>query len=135
MVQFCNIRMQMNISKNNRQELTDITTHTESNWDLSIGTIFGCGSGFGYGPQLRGVVFPLGDPGPKGERGWKGYKGAQGNYTLCFYYLNWFSQWELFHQKSFNVKITNKFMQSTDTVLFQDLQHRTKDNQGECVFM
>ena len=54
-VQFCNIRMRRNISKKNGRELIDVTTHTETNGDLSIRTIFGCGSG----RRLRGVVCPL----------------------------------------------------------------------------
>ena len=49
----------MNIGRNNGPELIDITTHTETNGGLSIRTIFGCGSGFGYGRRLRGVVCPL----------------------------------------------------------------------------
>ena len=58
-VQFCNIWMQMNIRRKNGRGLVDVTTPTETNGDLSIRTIFGCGSGFGYGQQLRGRVCPL----------------------------------------------------------------------------
>ena len=49
----------MNISKNNERGLIYVTTHTETNGNLSFRTIFGCGSGFGYGRRLRGVVCPF----------------------------------------------------------------------------
>ena len=51
--------MRRNISKKNGRELIDVTTHKETNGELSIRTIFGRGSGFGYGRRLRGVVCPL----------------------------------------------------------------------------
>ena len=47
------------VGDNNGRGLIDVTTPTETNGDLSIRTIFGCGSGFGYGRRLRGVVCPL----------------------------------------------------------------------------
>ena len=45
--------------KKDKRGLIDVTTHTETNEDLTLRTMFGCKTGFGYGRRLGGVVCPL----------------------------------------------------------------------------